>query len=287
MPIDPSKQNNKDVLDHGYVRLLDLMGDDTSPDNDARISTGSSARTEDQQTTLVRFLLRHKHTTPFEGSVIKFEVRAPIMVIREWFRHRTFSYNEESGRYKQLDPLYYAPEEDRVATQSKSNHQGSGEQHPEAAQFVVQWKNEQTAFEESYVSLIQDHNVARELARLNMPVSHYSTFVVTGNLLNWFRFLQLRMEATAQHEIRVYAEAIYEISKQYFPKSFAAFHDYWLESITLSRKEIELLAGMIGHSITPETFAATVPAPSPLYTKRESEELRQKLLRMGLLAPTA
>ena len=283
MSLNPSFENEKHVLDNGYVRLLDVMGDDSSPDSDARISTGVAARSEAQQTTLVRFLLRHKHTTPFEGSVMKFEVRAPIMVIREWFRHRTFSYNEESGRYKQLDPLYYTPEAERVSYQAKSNHQGSGEHHPDATGFVAQWHEEQQEFEEEYNALIQTHNVARELARLNMPVSHYSTFVVTGNLLNWFRFLQLRMEATAQYEIRVYANAIFELAKQYFPKSFEAFQDYWLEAVTLSGKEAKFLSQMISNSISEECFVNAMPAPSPDFTKREAEEFRQKLLRIGLL----
>jgi thymidylate synthase (FAD) len=284
MPLNPTFENEKHVLDNGYVRLLDVMGDDSSPDSDARISTGVAARSEAQQTTLVRFLLRHKHTTPFEGSVIKFEVRAPIMVIREWFRHRMFSYNEESGRYKQLDPLYYTPAVERVSFQAKSNHQGSGEQHPDAMEFVAQWREEQQEFEEGYDALIQTHNVARELARLNMPVSHYSTFVVTGNLLNWFRFLQLRMEATAQYEIRVYANAIFELAKQYFPTSFEAFQDYWLEAVTFSGKERKLLSQMLPASISEESFTNTIPAPSPDFTKREAEEFRQKLLRVGLLA---
>jgi thymidylate synthase (FAD) len=283
MPLNPTFENEKHVLDNGYVRLLDVMGDDSSPDSDARISTGVAARSEAQQTTLVRFLLRHKHTTPFEGSVIKFEVRAPIMVIREWFRHRMFSYNEESGRYKQLDPLYYTPDVSRVSYQAKSNHQGSGEQHPDAAGFVTQWREEQQEFEEEYNALIQTHNVARELARLNMPVSHYSTFVVTGNLLNWFRFLQLRMEATAQFEIRVYANAIFELAKQYFPKSFEAFKDYWLEAVTLSGKEAKLLSGMMNNTISEERFTNSMPAASPDFTKREAEEFRQKLLHIGLL----
>ncbi|HEY3875323.1 MAG TPA: FAD-dependent thymidylate synthase [Candidatus Kapabacteria bacterium] len=283
MPVNPEFTNQKSVLDNGYVRLLDVMGDDSSPDSDARISTGVAARSETQQTTLVRFLLRHKHTTPFEGSVMKFEVRAPIMVIREWFRHRTFSYNEESGRYKQLDPLYYAPDPDRVSYQAKSNHQGSGEHHPDAKTFVNEWRQEQQAFEEEYSDLIQTHNVARELARLNMPVSHYSTFVVTGNLLNWFRFLELRMASTAQYEIRVYAEAIFDLAKQYFPHSFEAFEDYWLEAVTLSRREKELLSQMLAVSIEQAVFDRVIPTSSPQFTKREAEEFRQKLLHMGLL----
>ena len=283
MPLDPSKENYKQVLDNGYVRLLDVMGDDTSPDRDARISTGATARNVDQQTTLVRFLLRHKHTTPFEGSVIKFEVRAPIMVIREWFRHRTFSYNEESGRYKQLDPLYYTPDAERVSYQAKSNHQGSGEPHPDAPNFVRGWHEEQQEFEENYNALIQTHQVARELARLNMPISHYSTFIVTGNLLNWFRFLQLRMEATAQYEIRVYAEAIYELSTQYFPNCFEAFNDYWLSAVNFSKFEVDLLTKMLSTSISEQRLRESLPAPSPNFTKREAEEFRQKLLKMGLL----
>ncbi|MDP4198448.1 MAG: FAD-dependent thymidylate synthase [Bacteroidota bacterium] len=284
MPLDPSFDSQKPVLDHGYVRLLDIMGDDSSPDSDARISTGVAARSEDAQTTLVRFLLRHKHTTPFEGSVLKFEVRAPIMVIREWHRHRTFSYNEESGRYKQLDPLYYTPAPNRVAYQAKTNHQGSGEQHPDAERFIQEWNEEQQEFEADYTELIQTHNVARELARLNMPLAHYSTFVVTGNLLNWFRFLQLRMDQNAQYEIRMYANAIYELAKQYFPRSFEAFRDYWLEAVSLSKREADLLKQMLGTAITSETFVSAQPTPGPNFTKRESEEFRQKLVRMGLLA---
>jgi thymidylate synthase ThyX len=116
-----------------------------------------------------------------------------------------------------------------------------------------------------------------------MPVSHYSTFVVTGNLLNWFRFLQLRMEATAQYEIRVYANAIFDLAKQYFPKSFEAFQDYWLEAVTLSGKEAKLLSQMLPSSISESTFTNAMPAPTPDFTKREAEEFRQKLLRIGLL----
>jgi thymidylate synthase (FAD) len=282
MPLNPAFINEKKVLDHGYVKLLDLMGDDTSPDNDARISTGSEARNPDQQKTLVRFLLRHWHTTPFEGSVIKFEVRAPILVIREWFRHRTFSYNEESGRYKQLDPLYYLPTAERVSYQAKSNHQGSGLPHPEAVQFVTSWKDEQEGFESAYNDLIQTHNVAKELARLNMPVSHFSTFIVTGNLLNWFRFLQLRMAENAQEEIRDYANAIFEIASQYFPICFEAFDDYWMKSLSLSGEELRILSAALAGKLSADDVAAGFPTPSARLTKREMEEFKRKLARLGI-----
>src|SRR5204863_10007477 len=129
---------------------------------------------------------------------------------------------------------YYVPDAERVAYQAESNHQGSGVQHPDAPQFVMQWKEEQERFEASYANLIEEHNVARELARLNMPVSHYSTFICTGNLLNWFRFLQLRLAPNAQYEIRVYAEAIVKLGQQSFPQCFEACWDYWMESISFS-----------------------------------------------------
>jgi len=274
--------NEKQVLDNGYVKLLGVLGDDSTPDTDARISTGSAARTADQQKILIRFLLRHKHTTPFEGSILKFEVRAPILVIREWFRHRTFSYNEESGRYKQLDPLYYLPEKERVAYQAKSNAQGSGDVHPDAEQFRVSWKKEQDEFETTYDSLIQEHNVARELARLNMPVSHFSTFIVTGNLLNWFRFLHLRMAPNAQWEIREFADAIHAIASQYFPQAFEAFNDYWVDAISLSGQEMRVLKEVLCKKLSLEDVTAALPAPGPTFTKREMEEFKEKLRGLGV-----
>jgi thymidylate synthase (FAD) len=283
MSINPQFTNEQKVLDHGYVRIVGVMGDDRSPDADARISTGSEARSADMQKTLIRFLLRHKHTTPFEGCVMKFEVRAPIFVIREWFRHRTFSYNEESGRYKQLEPYYYLPETSRVAYQAESNHQGSGQQHPDAQSVVVRWKKEQEDFEASYDELIREHNVARELARLNMPVSHYSAFIATGNLLNWFRFLQLRLAPNAQHEIRVFAEAIQTIGRQYFPQCFEAFNDYWLDSVSLSGKEMQALREALAGRVTLAEIERCCPAPGPDFTKRERLEFLEKLKLFGIL----
>lgn len=279
MSLNTSFINELNVLDHGYVRIVGVMGDDASPDRDARISTGSEARSTDQQQTLIRFLLRHRHTTPFEGCVMKFEVRAPILVIREWFRHRTFSYNEESGRYKKLDPLYYVPEPERVAYQAKSNHQGSGELHPEGPAFVAEWKREQQMFENRYEDLVANHNLAKELARLNMPVSHFSSFIVTGNLLNWFRFLQLRLAPNAQYEIRVFAEAILQIGKQYFPQCFEAFEDYWLNSVSFSGEEVKLLKQLL-HKDALGRLESLLPAPGPKLTKREMGEFQEKLAQL-------
>jgi thymidylate synthase (FAD) len=279
MSVNPSFTNEKQVLDHGYVRLVGVLGDDNSPDRDARISTGVEARSADQQKTLIRFLLRHHHTTPFEGCVMKFEVRAPILVIREWFRHRMFSYNEESGRYKKLDPLYYLPEPDRVAYQAKSNHQGSGDLHPNGPEYIAQWKEEQETFETRYEDLVNEQGVAKELARLNMPISHFSSFIVTGNLLNWFRFLQLRMATNAQYEIRVFAEAIYDIGKQYFPDCFEAFTDYWLNSVQFSGEEVKLLKQLLASDAATK-IESLLPEPGPKFTKREAAELVEKLKKL-------
>jgi len=158
------------------------------------------------------------------------------------------SYNEESGRYKQLDPNYYVPDVSRVAKQATTNRQGSGEvfTEAEAKEQIERWISEQSEFEGIYVELCNEDgtNMAKELARLNMPVSHYSTFVATGNLLNWYRFLQLRMAPGAQFEIRQYANLLFEIIKCKFPICTQAFEDYWLNAITFSAQEIQILKGL-------------------------------------------
>jgi thymidylate synthase (FAD) len=141
---------------------------------------------------------------------------------------------------------------------------------------------EQDEFESSYDSLIQEHNVARELARLNMPVSHFSTFIVTGNLLNWFRFLHLRMAPTAQMEIRVFAGAIEKIASQYFPQSFEAFNDYWVDAISLSGEEMRVLKDLLRAKLSLEDVAAALPTPGPKFTKREMEEFKAKLAGLGI-----
>ncbi len=261
----------RQVLDKGFVQLLEHMGTDATPPTDARISTGSEKNSDADNRILTRYLLRHKHTTPYEGTIAKFLVKAPILVIREWFRHRTFSYNEESGRYKQLEPEYYVPSPERVAKQSLTNKQGSGETFDDGYRrdIVDAWEEEQNNFEASYVSLLSD-GMAKEIARLNMPVSHYSTFIVTGNLLNWMRFLQLRMAKAAQWEIRQYANAIAEDLRELFPVAMEAFQDYWLDSITLSRQEIQLLREMT-------SVSGMAAFPKPGMTQRETDEFSVKM----------
>lgn len=265
--------NQIQVLDKGFVEVVDFMGNDLTPAHDARISTGSEAKSDKDDVNLIRFLLRHKHTTPFEGVICKFKVRAPIMVIREWFRHRTFSYNEESGRYKKLDPLYYVPEISRIKKQSTTNKQGSGDNftQEESQSFIDSWNEQQVVFEAGYERLIEEEGMANELSRLNMPVSHYSTFIVTGNLLNWFRFLQLRMPETAQFEIRQYANIIADCIKSKFPICYQAFEDYWLKSVTFSAEEMEIIKKIIESSIVNiDTIENTLKG-------RELTEFKKKL----------
>jgi thymidylate synthase (FAD) len=234
--------NNKkiQILDKGHIQLINHMGSDWTPEETARISTGleESERTDSQRVVLTRYLMRHKHTSPFEFISATFEVKAPIMVLRQWHRHRMQSYNEESGRYKQLEPDYYLPEENRICTQSKSNHQGTNfsEQSQFSEYYRNIWKVEQDQAEKLYESAIND-GLANEIARINMPVSHYSTMRVTANLLNWFRFCQLREDGHAQFEIREYAKAIHTVLSELFPECTKAYEDYWLNSITLSAKE--------------------------------------------------
>lgn len=191
------------------------------------------------------------------------------------------SYNEESSRYKQLEPNYYIPEVSRVQKQSANNKQGSGDIFEQEAALRVRtgWEKEQFQFEESYQSLI-DSEMAKELCRLNMPISHYSTMIVTANLLNWFRFLQLRMAPTAQFEIRQYANAIGEIIKEKFPICWSAFEDYWLNTITFSAKEIEILKELSSfNSNTWETIVESKKEELPI-KGRELQEFKDKLKKL-------
>lgn len=234
------------IFNKGYVELLDKMGNDLTPDEDARISTGSESRNIKQSENLIRYLLRNNHTSPFEGCVLKFKIKAPIMVWRQWMRHRTMSYNEESGRYKQLDADYYLPEKFRICKQSNINHQGSGdiiEDEKIVDDIINDFETCQNLFQMKYKEL--DNIICHELSRLNMPLSHYSIVIVTANLLNWFRFLKLRMDKHAQYEIRKYADIIGEVIKVEFPICWKAFENYWLNSITLSSIEINILRNIL------------------------------------------
>jgi thymidylate synthase (FAD) len=216
-----------DVLDHGFVRLVDSMGNDLSVVRAARVSYDADWRsgTEDESKDykLIAYLLKNKHTSPFEAVTFTFEVKAPIFVFRQWHRHRTWSYNEVSARYTQLDEGHYVPALEQITTQSKDNKQmRTTEQHPCAAA-IRQWIDEScnTSFDR-YQGLL-DIGCPRELARSVLPVAAYSRMFATVDLHNLLHFLRLRLHAHAQYEIRVYAEALQAIAHTVVPATMRAF----------------------------------------------------------------
>lgn len=213
------------LLDHGYVRLVDYMGNDLSVVRSARVSFDADwkAGTEERDARLIRRLMHDRHTTPFEAVVFTFEIKAPIMVFRQWHRHRTQSYNELSARYSELPEEFYVPEGVHFTTQNPTNKQGRTDVvHPRAEEFRERIRAHcETAFALYHEML--EAGVSREIARLPLPLGTYSRMFATANLLNWFRFLSLRMPGDAQMEIRVYAAQLWQLIAKVCPVSAHAF----------------------------------------------------------------
>jgi thymidylate synthase (FAD) len=212
-----------EVLDHGLVRLVDVMGSDLSISRSARVSYDAPAREADDK--LIGYLMKNRHTTPFESVQFTFEVKAPIFVFRQWHRHRTQSYNELSARYRELPAEFYIPELDQITTQSTDNKQmRTDEINPKAG--TIQWligKQNEDAFE-AYHTLL-DLSCPRELARSVLPVGTYSHMFCSMNLHNCFHFLRLRLHSHAQYEIRVYAEAMLELIRPHVPIAVKHFEE--------------------------------------------------------------
>lgn len=221
------------VLDHGYVTLKTVWGSDEHIISAARMSTGKGfigwgTREKPGDEKLLKYLWVNKHTSPFEQAGLSVEVQAPIMVFREWMRHRTQSYNEMSARYTQMPDLHYLPKPERIRRQASHNKQGASEEMvpPDiAAEFLERIAREQRMIYETYQWAI-DHGIAREIARINTPVSRYSRMVASANLLNWLRFLTLRIAPTAQEEIREYARAVGAFVREYFPRTWGLFCEH-------------------------------------------------------------
>lgn len=218
-----------DLLDFGYLKYIEHWGSDERIIEAARMSTnkgflgwGTEETPGDEK--LLKYLWTNKHSTPFEMAGMVIEVQAPIMVFREWHRHRTQSYNEMSGRYTQMPDLHYIPELSRIQKQSKTNKQGSGESVPldVALEFQHRMAVEQQMIYRNYEWALEN-GIAKELARLNTPVSRYSKMRASANLLNWLRFESLRLPSNAQYEIRVYAEALGDILSIHFPRTYDLF----------------------------------------------------------------
>ena len=247
------------VLDHGHVRVIDYMGDDAAIVQAARVSYGQGTRKSRDDAGLIRYLMRHWHSTPFEMCEVKFHVKLPVFVARQWIRHRTANVNEYSARYSILDREFYIPAPDALAAQSTVNNQGRGEtlQGAEAERVLDMLKSDAARAYDHYEAMLsQDgqQGLARELARMNLPANIYTQWYWKTDLHNLFHFLRLRADAHAQYEIRVYAEAICRIVADWVPAAYAAFEDYRLGGATLSAKGLDCVRRMLkGEQVTQET----------------------------------
>ena len=227
------------VLDHGFVRVIDYMGNDTSIVQAARVSYGEGTKKSRDDKSLIFYLMRHWHSTPFEMCEIKLHVKLPVFVARQWIRHRTANVNEYSARYSILDNEFYIPKSENLASQSKSNNQGRGDVlvGEEAKEVIQILKNDSLRSYKSYEEMLSNENkkgLARELARMNLPTNIYTQWYWKTDLHNLFNFIRLRNDQHAQYEIRVYAEKIAELVKKWVPFAFEAFEQYQLNSSHLS-----------------------------------------------------
>ncbi|RPI67445.1 MAG: FAD-dependent thymidylate synthase [Ignavibacteriae bacterium] len=234
-------------LDKGFVRLIDVMGDDDSIVQAARVSYGAGTKKVLEDRGLIRYLLRHLHTTPFEMVEFKFHVKMPIFVARQWIRHRTANVNEYSGRYSEMKDEFYVPAPDQIRAQSANNKQGRSDEAfaPEEAERIrSMMQSTQEHLYAEYQELLGT-GLAREIARINLPVSNYTEWYWKIDLHNLFHFLRLRIDAHAQYEIRVYGEAMAQIVKAAVPVAYEAFEDYILNSEKFSGNELKALASML------------------------------------------
>ena len=247
------------VLDHGFVRVIDYMGDDSAIVQAARVSYGAGTKHVQSDAGLIRYLMRHWHSTPFERCEIKLHVKLPVFVARQWIRHRTANVNEYSARYSILDREFYIPAPEQLAAQSTINNQGRGEvlQGEEAARVLELLKTDAGRAYDHYQGMLsQDgqQGLARELARMNLPANVYTQWYWKTDLHNLFHFLRLRADSHAQYEIRVYAEAIAEMVKDWVPAAYGAFEDYRMGGVQLSGKGVEVLKRRLaGEAVTQES----------------------------------
>ncbi|WP_296425160.1 FAD-dependent thymidylate synthase [Yoonia sp.] len=253
-----------DVLDHGFIRVIDYMGDDAAICQAARVSYGKGTKSVQNDEGLIRYLMRHWHSTPFEMCEVKLHVKLPVFVARQWIRHRTANVNEYSARYSILDREFYIPEASQLAAQSVINNQGRGEMLTEAesARVLEILKGDAAQAYDHYAEMIGEQDtdgnpkngLARELARMNLPANIYTQWYWKVDLHNLFHFLRLRADAHAQYEIRVYADAICKVVADWVPAAYGAFEDYRMGGATLSGKALDCVRRMLkGEEVTQET----------------------------------
>jgi thymidylate synthase (FAD) len=272
------------VLDHGFVRVVDYMGDDSAIVQAARVSYGKGTKKVSEDAGLIKYLMRHWHSTPFEMCEIKYHVKLPIFVARQWVRHRTANVNEYSARYSILDKEFYLPAPEQVAAQSTINNQGRGAvlQPEESARVLDLLREDAERCYGNYQRMLnlddagkpaEDDNpgLARELARMNLTLNYYTQWYWKTDLHNLMHFLRLRADAHAQYEIRVYAECMLESLKRWVPLTYAAFLEYRAGAAHLSATGLAIVKRMLdGEKVTQETSGLS---------KREWVELMQTLGR--------
>lgn len=266
-------QSPQPVLDHGHVQLIDVMGSDERIEQVARLSYGKGTRQVSETRALLRYLMRHRHTSPFEQAVITLDMKMPIFVARQLIRHRTASYNELSGRYSEMPEEYYVPDE--IYEQSTTNKQGRGGH-------VEEWRekraHEGMRFTADRAFATYKHflgnNVARETARMVLPLSTYTQWCMTMNLHNLLHMLALRLDPHAQWETRQYASVIADIVKDWVPLTWEAFEDYRLEGATFSKQEMKALRVLLR-----ERGVTSIDLNVDGLSKREQDEFVAKLVR--------
>jgi thymidylate synthase (FAD) len=276
------------VLDHGFIRVIDYMGDDSSIVQSARVSYGKGTKKVSTDEGLIRYLMRHWHSTPFEMCEIKYHVKLPIFIARQWIRHRTANVNEYSARYSILDKEFYIPAKEQLSAQSTNNRQGrgdliTGQQADEVLKIlkddaVRTYDNYEKMLNERFDGTIIDEKksgLARELARMNLTLNSYTQWYWKTDLLNLMNFLFLRGDSHAQYEIRVYAEKMLETVKKWVPITHAAFLDYRVGAAHLSSKGLKIVKSMInGDKISYEDSGLS---------KREWNELMEVIDKKNLI----
>ena len=237
------------VLDHGFIRVIDYMGDDSSIVQSARVSYGKGTKKVSTDSGLIKYLMRHWHTTPFEMCEIKYHVKLPIFIARQWIRHRTANVNEYSARYSILDKEFYLPSSENLAAQSKSNRQGRGEviEGDQAKEVLDILKKDAEKTYNDYEMMLNERfdgttidenkkGLARELARMNLTLNTYTQWYWKTDLLNLMNFLRLRADSHAQYEIRAYADSMLDTLKKWVPTTYEAFMDYRVGGTEVSAK---------------------------------------------------
>jgi len=270
----------KTIHQLGFVKLLDVMGDDEEVENSARISYGEGTRKVNQTRNLIRYLMRHKHTSPIEMCEVKFHLKLPIFIMRQLVRHRTANLNEYSGRYSVMSNEFYLPEGDYLAKQSTTNSQGRGEVLEQQGLLQFEFNRIYDGASMAYQVLLEE-DLSREVARAVLPVANYTECIWKIDLHNFFHFVKLRSDSHAQREIRDYANAMYELVKPNFPLCCEAFEDYIQGATTFSKQEMEVIRELLSYTDAKAALAGMsvkdVGVLESKLGKRESKEFLEKL----------